>query len=188
MKEQYNRYLSTVASIDPQVNKLLNPVYDMVTFSNIDTVLDILRIRAKALETYVGSTLMSFFFQMLPALSSMGLTQKTTPFSGFTEITPVLEKLGLTPNWLLAATSLSLFELAVNRALTQMKIDLSGDYNERVEKLAHSLRQKGFPFPETMVSALRGARNMVLKEGKDPTQYELSDIIKYLRIVSERIN
>jgi hypothetical protein len=174
-----------VASFDANVTGLLKPIDDTVWSYNKDNVLRELRMRTKALESYVSSMLIPMFFQLMPTLSSLGLIQKTNPLAGLTDIAPVLEKLGLTPNWLVAATSLALFELLVNKGCDKLGLESSGDYNDKVARLANALGKQRVKFPELMVSALRQVRNKVLHEGKEPTQGELNDITRYLREISQ---
>lgn len=105
----------------------------------------------------------------------------------FSDLSSVLVKLGLSPSWTLAASSLSLFELVVNKKLETLKLDTSGEFNEKVGRLAAAIRKQGGEFPELMVSGMRTVRNKVLKAGSEPTPDELEDILKYLRLAAETL-
>ncbi len=104
------------------------------------------------------------------------------------DLSPVLTKLGLGPGWILASSSLSLFELVVNRKMQTLNMDISGEFNEKVGRLAAAIRKQGGEFPELMLSGMRTVRNKVLKAGSEPTPDELADILKYLLLVSETLN
>ncbi len=69
----------------------------------------------------------------------------------------------------------------VNRKLEKMRLPTKGTYDEKVSRLAKALKDQGVPFDELMISSLRTARAKVLHDGKDPTETELGDIIKYLK-------
>jgi hypothetical protein len=79
----------------------------------------------------------------------------------------------------------ALFELLVNKGCDKLGLESSGDYNDKVARLANALDKQRVKFPELMVSALRQVRNKVLHEGKEPTQGELNDITRYLREISQ---
>jgi hypothetical protein len=97
------------------------------------------------------------------------------------ELPPILEKLGLSDSWRVASSALASFEVMVTRKLERMKLSTKGVYDERVSRLATDLKKQGVPFDELMISSLKTARNKVLHEGKEPTENELRDIIKYLK-------
>ena len=97
------------------------------------------------------------------------------------ELPSILEKLGLSDRWRIATSALAAFEVMVNRKLEQMKLSTDGDYDKRISRLADALKKQGIPFDAIMISSFRTARVKVLHVGKDPTEDELADIIKYLK-------
>jgi hypothetical protein len=97
------------------------------------------------------------------------------------ELPPILEKLGLSDRWRIASSALAAFEIMVSRKLEQMNLPTKGEYDERITRLAEALRKQGIPFDAIMISSFRTARVKVLHFGKDPTEDELRDIIKYLK-------
>jgi len=103
-----------------------------------------------------------------------------------TDLSPILSRLGLSPRWTLAASSLSLFELLVNKKLEELKLETSGEFHVKMTRLREAMKSDK-EFPGLMVSALRDVRNKVLKAGKEPTSDELSDILKYLGKVSNSL-
>jgi hypothetical protein len=97
------------------------------------------------------------------------------------ELPPILEKLGLSDMWRIASSALAAFEVMVNKKLEQLNLPTSGEYDERITRLADALKKQGLPFDAIMISSFRTARVKVLHGGKDPTETELGDIIKYLK-------
>jgi len=103
------------------------------------------------------------------------------------DLTPTFEKLGLSKSWEVASSALAAFEVMVNRKLEQMKLSTDGDYDKRISRLADALKNKGIPFDAIMISSFRTARVKVLHGGKDPTETELGDIIKYLKTATNTL-
>ncbi len=97
------------------------------------------------------------------------------------ELPAILEKLDLSDNWRVASSALALFEVLVNRKLENLKLQTNGTYDEKVSRLAVQLKKEHIPFDELMISSLRTARAKVLHQGKEPTENELTDIMKYLK-------
>jgi len=97
------------------------------------------------------------------------------------ELPTILEKLGLADGWRIASSALAAFEIMVNRKLERMRLPTNGTYDEKVSRLAKALKSQSIPFDELMISSLRTARAKVLHDGKEPTENELRDIVKYLK-------
>ncbi len=97
------------------------------------------------------------------------------------ELPPILERLGLSDGWRIASSALAAFEVMVNRKLEQLKMSTTGTYDEKVGRLAAALKKQKVPFDELMISSLRTARAKVLHDGKEPTESELKDIVRYLK-------
>ena len=103
------------------------------------------------------------------------------------ELPPIFVKLGLSERWRVASSALAAFEVMVNRKLEQMKLSTDGDYDKRISRLADALKKQGIPFDAIMISSFRTARVKVLHGGKDPTETELGDIIKYLKTATNTL-
>jgi hypothetical protein len=97
------------------------------------------------------------------------------------ELPAIFDTLSLSNNWRVASSALAAFEILIKQKLEDLGLSTSGTYEERVTRLAPALKKKGIPFDELMVSSLKTARNKVLHEGKEPTETELRDIMKYLK-------
>ncbi len=97
------------------------------------------------------------------------------------ELPTILMKLGLSERWQAASSALAAFEAMVDRKLEKMKLPTIGSYDERISRLAAVVKKQGVPFDELMISSFRTARAKVLHQGKEPTENELADIVKYLK-------
>jgi hypothetical protein len=97
------------------------------------------------------------------------------------ELPPILERIGLSDGWRVASSALAAFEVLVDKKLESLKLGTRGSYDERVSRLAVALKKQGIPFDELMIASFRTARAKVLHEGKEPTENELKDIVKYLK-------
>ncbi len=103
------------------------------------------------------------------------------------ELPPILEKLGLSDAWRIASSALAAFEIMINRKLERMRLPTNGTYDDKVSRLAKALKIQSIPFDELMISSLRTARAKVLHDGKEPTENELRDIIKYLKTATNTL-
>ncbi|HVH16465.1 MAG TPA: hypothetical protein VNA15_12220, partial [Candidatus Angelobacter sp.] len=61
------------------------------------------------------------------------------------------------------------------------------DYDVRISRLADALKKQNVPFDAIMISSFRTARVKVLHGGKEPTENELKDIIKYLKTATHSL-
>ena len=103
------------------------------------------------------------------------------------ELPPILEKLGLSDRWRIASSALAAFEVMVNRKLEKLNLPTAGDYDVRISRLADALKKQNVPFDAIMISSFRTARVKVLHGGKEPTENELKDIIKYLKTATHSL-
>jgi len=97
------------------------------------------------------------------------------------ELPTILMKLGLSEKWQAASSALAAFEVMVDRKLEKMNLPTTGSYDERISRLATVVKKQAVPFNELMISSFRTARAKVLHQGKEPTENELADIVKYLK-------
>jgi len=103
------------------------------------------------------------------------------------QLPPIYEKLGLSDRWRIASPAVAAFEIMVNRKLESMRLATTGTYDDRVSRLAKALKNQSIPFDELMISSFKTARAKVLHDGKEPTENELRDIIKYLKTATHAL-
>jgi len=103
------------------------------------------------------------------------------------ELPPILEKLGLSDGWRIASSALAAFEIMVNSKLERAHLQKNGTYDDKVSRLAKALKSQSIPFDELKISSLRTARAKVPYDGKERTENELRDIIKYLKTATNTL-
>jgi hypothetical protein len=183
--QRYNELLSTLTSLDAQVAGVLSPLQETITPSNMRRIHGELRMRAAAMGTYMIPNALPSFLQMFSSLSSSGFIQPMSPFPVLSELKPILDGLGLSEKWWQAAVSLSLVELLVDRGVERFNLKPTPGHNwdfyAKLGKLAEYRKKQAQPFDEPMIGALKGARNIVIHSGKEPTENGQKDIMKYLK-------
>lgn len=86
---------------------------------------------------------------------------------------------------------MSLVELLVDKGVDKFNLKPAPghgwDFYSKLGKLAEHRKKQGHPFDEPMIGALKGARNIVIHSGKEPTDSGQIDILKYLKELHQAV-
>jgi len=110
------------------------------------------------------------------------------PEDPWARLLPMLTECKLSLNWAIAASALCLIEVMVNRKLSELDEDTSGEFDKRIARLNSSLEKKtGARIPEVLLSGLYKSRSKVIHEGKEPTSEEISQIFEILNSFYQKL-
>lgn len=177
--DEYLRILEMCSEIDPEAPKtLLHP-------AQISTI-DDLRYATYQLANYITVMAIPTFLELMSTMREAGLLKMKDSLS---PLMPMLQEWNLSINWAIGAVALALFEVILNRKLTELGLEKIGSFEDRVRRLSAIAKERyGIQLPDLLASPFYKARNKVVHEGKEPTSEELDIIIDYLRLYSNALS
>lgn len=184
LSKNYETIRNELAAIDSKAMTLV-PYLGLesdINYINYREKFGNLKVALSQLMAYLTSLLSPVFFNFI---KNMGWVKFE---SGPVErVFPFLSKLGLSPNWVTAASALCLLEVMVNKKLEEFGGDISGKFEQRVNRLRNLMQERGTRIPELLPTALYDIRSKVIHAGKEPTPDELEQILKFLSNFSKQI-
>jgi len=102
----------------------------------------------------------------------------------------LIEKYGVSINWIVAVTYLTKMEDAVNKALEELGVSTEGSFEERIKRLQRELEKQGAQLGELVTllpSAFWKLRNKVVHAGYAPNDEELQIIVSAVDTFLEKI-
>jgi hypothetical protein len=98
----------------------------------------------------------------------------------------MLPDYGVSVKWAVAAAMLSFLEVITDQKLAKLKLDNSGEFDKRINRLNLALKAKGIDIPALLLSGLYKVRSKVIHEGREPTTEEMGTIFDLLTSLHEK--
>jgi len=120
------------------------------------------------------------FLRLIGVLASL-------PQQPLIPLSPILSEWGLSMNWAIAASALTLMEVMVNRKCDELEISKEGSFRDRYERLNSEARKRNIELPNLLTDAFWKIRNKVIHAGEEPAYEEVKLIIDYLNFLSRSL-
>lgn len=173
MIKEYEKLRGYACSIYDDARSILP---EPSTLSDINDV----RYAVNQLVNFATAKAFPVFFKLIGALSSLP-QQPSIP------LFPILSEWGLSMNWAIAASALTLMEVIVNRKYDELEISKEGSFRDRYERLNSEAGKKNVELPNLLTDAFWRIRNKVIHAGEEPSYEEVKLIIDYLNVLSRSL-
>lgn len=200
LREMYASYLALFLSLNiylakrkelrgdlEDIRAVIKDGHDMITgaiaFCMLATKIDVTEEQGIQLEKIdddkITNAITISFYSVFAAMLK-GIEHVLDIPSGLQYLIPLIEKYGVSINWIVAITYLSKMEVVVNDALKRLGVDVEGGFKERVNALLKELEKRGVRFGELeklLTSTFWDLRNKVVHGGYTPNDEELQIVI-----------
>ena len=178
---QYQTLRDRLISVDSNARNFLPRIKS--SSLSTDELLTDTKVAIDQMVTYYTSMAIPIYLELVEGLKESGMIRFEEPFS---KLSPILGRLGLSSKWAIAASTLCLLEVLVNRILENQKMSTDGRFEDRVSRLSSKARERGIEIPDLLAPAFYRVRHKIIHGGKEPTSEELNTIFQFLNMFFQK--